>query len=375
MLTRVLVLGVSFLPIQEQASTSDSGKGEGTGQGTEDTYAALGAGGPSLFFFLPRRPRGKHALAHARRYLAGDDYDNWPRDGESGQQRAGERSGRARGARRGSAEASGAEEPSGARGAGRARRTRPSSAAPPALAAARVYGFRALPRLRAALHDKIYFKTQLKETGRLHVTVSLTSPARRPIARRLRIQGGIARQENLGGKKRYKRGGGEGLGKEEGRGGLRSSSPASASGPHPRPRPAPASGPRSRRARGRARASPPRHHAERQTARAALGWRSLFPDAAQQPAFTKATQFLTSRSYQSQDLQGLQSRNTAGLDTLILLSKMETFSLEAAHQTNETTGQNILFKEGTSRRKRRSTFLGHVAPSLLRSPWRLFPSR
>lgn len=37
--------------------------------------------------------------------------------------------------------------------------------------AAMVYYFRALPQLRAPLHNKIYFKTQLKETGRLHVTV------------------------------------------------------------------------------------------------------------------------------------------------------------------------------------------------------------
>lgn len=40
-----------------------------------------------------------------------------------------------------------------------------------AFPAAMVYYFRALPQLRAALHNKIYFKTQLKETGRLHVTV------------------------------------------------------------------------------------------------------------------------------------------------------------------------------------------------------------
>lgn len=52
----------------------------------------------------------------------------------------------------------------------------------------------------------------------------------------------------MGGKKIYKRGGGAGLGKEEGRGDLRSSSPASIPGPHPHPRSAPASGPRNRRA-------------------------------------------------------------------------------------------------------------------------------
>lgn len=106
-------MGVSSLPIEEQASTSDSGKGEGTGEGTEDTYAAPSAGGLSLFF-LPCRRRGKHARAPTRRYLAGDEYDNGTRDGESGRLREGERAGRAgegrerggRGARTGSAEES-----------------------------------------------------------------------------------------------------------------------------------------------------------------------------------------------------------------------------------------------------------------------------
>lgn len=76
-------------------------------------------------------------------------------------------------ARRGE-EARGAAERGGSGGPGRALLRRS------ALAAARVYYFRALPRLRAALHNKIYFKTQLKETGRLHVTVSLTYPAPAP---------------------------------------------------------------------------------------------------------------------------------------------------------------------------------------------------
>lgn len=40
--------------------------------------------------------------------------------------------------------------------------------------------FPALSQLRAPLHNKIYFKTQLKETGRLHVTVPLTYPAPAP---------------------------------------------------------------------------------------------------------------------------------------------------------------------------------------------------
>lgn len=55
-------------------------------------------------------------------------------------------------------------EPGGAGGLGEA----PGASARPA---ARVSDSRALPPLRAALHNKIYFKTQLKETGRLHVTV------------------------------------------------------------------------------------------------------------------------------------------------------------------------------------------------------------
>lgn len=60
----------------------------------------------------------------------------------------------------------------GRRGARSGARTdRPGSLRRSAPAAAMVQDFRALPRLRAPLHAKIYFKTQLKETGRLHVTV------------------------------------------------------------------------------------------------------------------------------------------------------------------------------------------------------------
>lgn len=59
------------------------------------------------------------------------------------------------------------EEPSGEGAGGPARALLRRCASP----AAMVYYFRALPQLRAPLHNKIYFKTQLKETGRLHVTV------------------------------------------------------------------------------------------------------------------------------------------------------------------------------------------------------------
>lgn len=50
------------------------------------------------------------------------------------------------------------------------------AASPAAVAVA----FPALSQLRAPLHNKIYFKTQLKETGRLHVTVPLTYPVPAP---------------------------------------------------------------------------------------------------------------------------------------------------------------------------------------------------
>ncbi|XP_073892518.1 uncharacterized protein isoform X2 [Macaca fascicularis] len=114
--------------------------------------------------------------------------------------------------------------------------------------AAMVYYFRALPQLRAPLHNKIYFKTQLKETGRLHVTVYLTYPAPAPNREAPSDSRGDSKARELGRKKKYKRGGGEGLGREEGRGALSSPSPASISGPHPHPRPATASGRLDRRA-------------------------------------------------------------------------------------------------------------------------------
>lgn len=65
-----------------------------------------------------------------------------------------------------------------ARGAaGAAERFVCAARLPPAAVAV---AFPALSQLRAPLHNKIYFKTQLKETGRLHVTVPLTYPAPAP---------------------------------------------------------------------------------------------------------------------------------------------------------------------------------------------------
>ncbi|XP_033052220.1 uncharacterized protein LOC117074664 [Trachypithecus francoisi] len=84
--------------------------------------------------------------------------------------------------------------------------------------------------------------TQLKETGRLHVTVYLTYPAPAPNREAPSDSRGDSKARELGRKKKYKRGGGEGLGREEGRGALSSPSPASIPGPHPHPRPATASG-------------------------------------------------------------------------------------------------------------------------------------
>ncbi|XP_032145390.1 uncharacterized protein LOC116559079 [Sapajus apella] len=73
--------------------------------------------------------------------------------------------------------------------------------------AAMVYYFRALPQLRAPLHNKIYFKTQLKETGRLHVTVYLTYPAPAPNREAPSDSRGDSKARELGRKKKYKRGG------------------------------------------------------------------------------------------------------------------------------------------------------------------------
>jgi hypothetical protein len=100
------------------------------------------------------------------------------RGGRGGERREGARRGKKRRKRKGgkgrgeSAEERGRrreEERSGEGAADPARAPlRRSAALSPA---AMVHGFRALPQLRAPLHNKIYFKTQLKETGRLHVTV------------------------------------------------------------------------------------------------------------------------------------------------------------------------------------------------------------
>lgn len=145
-------------------------------------------------------PAGRaHARAHTRRCLAGDECDNWTGAGECARasERASERGERprergrweeweGRGEEREDEEAeesgeerrgtrrerraeagSRGEEPSGEGAGGPARALLRRCASP----AATVYYFRALPQLRAPLHNKIYFKTQLKETGRLHVTV------------------------------------------------------------------------------------------------------------------------------------------------------------------------------------------------------------
>lgn len=104
--------------------------------------------------------------------------------------------------------------------------------------------FPALSQLRAPLHNKIYFKTQLKETGRLHVTVPLTYPAPAPNREAPSDSRGDSEARELGRKKIhihiYKRGGGEGLGREEGRGAPCSPAPASSPGLQPRPPPRPA---------------------------------------------------------------------------------------------------------------------------------------
>lgn len=189
-------MGVSFsgLLIQEQAGTSDSGKGEGTREGGEKilTRCREQWDPPSLFGGGAGGERRTRARTRTGKDLAGDEYDNWTRDGESvrarasgpagrrrresgegGQGEGGKRSGESAGeeARGEKGGEEGRQERRGAkrRGSGRTRRELFCAALLPP--AAMVYYFRALPRLRAPLHNKIYFKTQLKETGRLHVTV------------------------------------------------------------------------------------------------------------------------------------------------------------------------------------------------------------
>ena len=178
-------MGVSFsgLLIQEQAGTSDSGKGEGTRAGGRRYLRAAESGGTHrgfFFFFFGPAERG-HARAHARgeslrvmNMIIGQGTVSPSGHARAG--RRGEGAGReqrvGRGAESAGGEARGEEaERRGARrrGSGRTRRELFCAALLPP--AATVYYFRALPRLRAPLHNKIYFKTQLKETGRLHVTV------------------------------------------------------------------------------------------------------------------------------------------------------------------------------------------------------------
>ena len=87
-------MGVSFsgLLIQEQAGTSDSGKGEGTRAGGRRYLRATESGGThrGFFFFFFFWAGGEMTRARTRtgRDLAGDEYDNWTRDGESERARA-----------------------------------------------------------------------------------------------------------------------------------------------------------------------------------------------------------------------------------------------------------------------------------------------
>lgn len=166
-----------------QLGTAQESRDRGAeSSGTHRAFFGGGAGGE-------RRTR---ARTRTGKDLAGDEYDNWTRDGESvrarasgpagrrrresgegGQGEGGKRSGESAGeeARGEKGGEEGRQERRGAkrRGSGRTRRELFCAALLPP--AAMVYYFRALPRLRAPLHNKIYFKTQLKETGRLHVTV------------------------------------------------------------------------------------------------------------------------------------------------------------------------------------------------------------
>lgn len=91
--------------------------------------------------------------------------------GRGGQRGEGKRRGERRTAEDRREEEREEEERRGAKRRGSGRTRRELFCAALLSPAAMVYYFRALPQLRAPLHNKIYFKTQLKETGRLHVTV------------------------------------------------------------------------------------------------------------------------------------------------------------------------------------------------------------
>ncbi|XP_069315544.1 uncharacterized protein [Eulemur rufifrons] len=92
--------------------------------------------------------------------------------------------------------------------------------------------------------------TQLKETGRLHVTVRLTYPAPAPNRNREAPSDsrGDSKARELGRKKNIKGVGVRGWEERRGEGPPRSPSPASIPGPHPHPSPATASGRLDRRA-------------------------------------------------------------------------------------------------------------------------------
>ena len=92
-------MGVSFsgLLIQEQAGTSDSGKGEGTREAGEKilTRCREQWDPPSLCGGAVGERRTR-ARTRTGRDLAGDEYDNWTRDGESVRARASGPAGRRR---------------------------------------------------------------------------------------------------------------------------------------------------------------------------------------------------------------------------------------------------------------------------------------
>lgn len=193
----------SFLLIQEQARTSASGKGEGTREGEKILTRCREQWDRA--FFCRQREENTRAHTHGDILrvmnmiigqgtvsLCGSERAGRVGEGEGrerggwGGERRGER-GKAkkreekrreekRGEEKRAEEKRGEEErrEEELRGAKRrgSRRTRRELFCAALLSpAAMVYYFRALPQLRAPLHNKIYFKTQLKETGRLHVTV------------------------------------------------------------------------------------------------------------------------------------------------------------------------------------------------------------
>lgn len=228
----------SGLLIQEQAGTSDSGKGEGLAKREKMLTRCREAVGPTEPLGGGQSERGGHARAHAQEVFAGDEYDNWTRDGESvrarakagrrerrrergegGQGEGGKRSGE------GAAAAAGGEKGGeGERGEDRSEAERSGRTRQELFCAAASPGCNGVlfpersPRLRAPLHNKIYFKTQLKETGRLrHSLTDVPGPSTQSRGA-FGFRGDSEAREHRRRKKIYKRGGGEGLGGEEGEG-------------------------------------------------------------------------------------------------------------------------------------------------------------